>query len=206
MRPRRDLAPRKQPTQARARATHAAILLAAARILERSGYETLTTNHVANEAGVAIASLYEYFPNKQSIVAAVVTETVEGILRDLDLALVDAARQTPESGLRTWVTAMFTALDRRRTLVATLLREVPFLYEIPAMRAVRRRFFELAARGQSLGLTRSRAEHRVAVSYVLPLMVSSAVIEAVVRPPRGISRAEIESAVVDVLRPFFVAT
>jgi AcrR family transcriptional regulator len=45
-----------------------AVLQAAAYILVRQGYEGLTTNKVAERAGVNIASLYQYFPNKEAIV------------------------------------------------------------------------------------------------------------------------------------------
>lgn len=64
----KKVAPRKQPRQERAHATVDAILQAAAYILVRRGWEGLTTNLVAERAGVNIASLYQYFPNKEAIV------------------------------------------------------------------------------------------------------------------------------------------
>ena len=199
-----ELSPKKLPTQSRSRATYSAILQAAARILEQRGYEALTTNHVAAEAGVGIASLYEYFPNKQSIVAAVVTTTVEGVLTDIETALEQALSEPPESGLATWISAMFAAMDKRRALAKTLLREVPFLYDIPTVRAVRRRLLGLAARGHALRPARALSLKRLeALTYVLPLMVSSAVVESVIRPPKGIARRDIENALVEVLRPLF---
>src|SRR6187551_2421692 len=90
-----DLAPRKLPTQARAKATYLAIVQAAARILERDGYENLTTNSVAELAGIGIASLYEYFPNKQAVVAAVVTATVDDIFAEIEAALELAIAEGP---------------------------------------------------------------------------------------------------------------
>lgn len=66
---RRPLKPRKTPSQERARATVEAILEAGAYILVRDGWEKFTTNSVAERAGVNIASLYQYFPNKEAIVA-----------------------------------------------------------------------------------------------------------------------------------------
>lgn len=62
--------PRKEPHQPRARATVDAILLAAAHILKTEGFERATTNRIAERAGVSIGSLYQYFPNKQAVVAA----------------------------------------------------------------------------------------------------------------------------------------
>lgn len=64
---RRGLKPRKTPAQDRAKATVDAILQAGAYILVKDGWEKFTTNRVAERAGVNIASLYQYFPNKESI-------------------------------------------------------------------------------------------------------------------------------------------
>lgn len=64
------VAPRKKPRQERARATIDAILVAAAHILKTEGFERATTNRIADLAGVSIGSLYQYFPNKLSIVGA----------------------------------------------------------------------------------------------------------------------------------------
>ena len=66
---RRRLSPRKMPRQDRSRATVEALLDAATDILIRDGYARLTTNRIAERAGVNIASLYQYFPGKDAIVA-----------------------------------------------------------------------------------------------------------------------------------------
>src|SRR5215813_615702 len=65
----RKLSPRKVPRQERSRATVEALLEATADILVREGYGKLTTNRIADRAGVNIASLYQYFPGKEAIVA-----------------------------------------------------------------------------------------------------------------------------------------
>lgn len=70
--------PRKRPRQARSKATVETILGATARILVRHGYDGLTTNAVAHAAGVSIGSLYQYFPNKEALVAALIEDRLEG--------------------------------------------------------------------------------------------------------------------------------
>jgi AcrR family transcriptional regulator len=70
--PDRRLEPRKLPKQARSEATVDAILEAAAQIFERQGYAAGTTNRIAERAGVSIGSLYQYFPNKDAILVALV--------------------------------------------------------------------------------------------------------------------------------------
>tara|TARA_B100000315_G_scaffold260516_1_gene322528 strand:+ start:2434 stop:3123 length:690 start_codon:yes stop_codon:yes gene_type:complete len=62
---------KKQPRQARSKATVEAILEAATRILVSSGYSAATTNAIAQQAGVSIGSLYEYFPGKEAIFSEV---------------------------------------------------------------------------------------------------------------------------------------
>lgn len=62
--------PRKQPRQARSHALVEAILDAATRIVVRDGREAANTNAIAREAGVSIGSLYQYFPNRDAVLAA----------------------------------------------------------------------------------------------------------------------------------------
>ncbi|MGH3147167.1 MAG: TetR/AcrR family transcriptional regulator [Rubrobacter sp.] len=62
--------PRKLPKQERSRVTVEAILDATARVLVQEGYDKASTKRVAVVAGVSIGSLYQYFPNKESLVVA----------------------------------------------------------------------------------------------------------------------------------------
>jgi AcrR family transcriptional regulator len=68
------LNPRKTPCQSRSAVTVATILEAAAHILEREGLEGYNTNAVALRAGVSIGSLYQYFPNKDSLMVALIAQ------------------------------------------------------------------------------------------------------------------------------------
>src|ERR1700754_1653935 len=58
---------RRVPRQSRSQATVDAIVEAAAQVFERHGYAAGTTNRIAERAGVSIGSLYQYFPNQDSI-------------------------------------------------------------------------------------------------------------------------------------------
>ncbi|WP_448869337.1 TetR/AcrR family transcriptional regulator, partial [Delftia acidovorans] len=63
---------RRQPVQARAQRTLQAIVQAAAQILVKEGEAALTTNRIAERAGVSIGTLYQYFPDKQAVFRAMV--------------------------------------------------------------------------------------------------------------------------------------
>lgn len=67
------LHPRKVPRQARAAVTLEVILEAAARVLSEESLAGFNTNRVAQVAGVSVGSVYQYFPNKQALVAALIS-------------------------------------------------------------------------------------------------------------------------------------
>ena len=77
--------PRKSASQERSRSTVDALLEATARVLVKEGYDRASTNRIAEVAGVSIGSLYQYFPNKEALVAAVIdrhTEQVSQVTRN----------------------------------------------------------------------------------------------------------------------------
>src|SRR6476620_4221327 len=82
--------PLKVPRQRRAWVTYNAMLDATARLLEGRGFAELTTNHVADLAGVSIGSLYEYFPDKETLVAELARRTIREILIEVGDGLKDA--------------------------------------------------------------------------------------------------------------------
>ena len=62
---------RRAPKQDRSRAIVAAIVAAGRELLAQGGAASLTTNRIAERAGVSIGSLYRYFSDKEAILAAI---------------------------------------------------------------------------------------------------------------------------------------
>jgi AcrR family transcriptional regulator len=85
--------PRKQPRQARAQHTVEAIIEAAARILEEQGHGGFTTNAVAELAGVSIGTLYQYFPDKDALLGALIARETARLVEEADAASVIAPGQ-----------------------------------------------------------------------------------------------------------------
>jgi AcrR family transcriptional regulator len=61
---------RHAPRQSRSKATFEQILDATAQLLEDKGLEGINTNAIARAAGINVATLYQYFPNKQAVLLA----------------------------------------------------------------------------------------------------------------------------------------
>jgi AcrR family transcriptional regulator len=121
------LRPRKRPVQARSRATVDAILGAATRLFSTHGYAATTTNHIAERAGVSVGSLYEYFPNKDAILVALMRAHLregEAVLR---AAAADTAgeRRDVARVVRRFAHAMVQLHARDRALHRVLFEEAP---------------------------------------------------------------------------------
>lgn len=76
------LKPRKTPSQPRAAGTVAAIIEAAAQVLETEGFEGFNTNAIARRAGVSIGSLYQYFPGKDALTIALMNREADRFYED----------------------------------------------------------------------------------------------------------------------------
>lgn len=83
------LKPRKQPVQARSAATIEALYTAVIQVLTREGLSRCTTTRIAERAGMSVGSLYQYYPNRDALLAAVlerhlsaIAETVEAVCHD----------------------------------------------------------------------------------------------------------------------------
>src|SRR5579864_7611638 len=83
--------PRKQASQRRSRATVDALIEATARILVREGFDKASTNRVAEEAGVSVGSLYQYFPSKEALVAAVIDRHNQDLMKVVRGAFAEVA-------------------------------------------------------------------------------------------------------------------
>lgn len=90
----RRIQPRKQPRQVRAELTRQRILTAAAHIFAEFGYAAGTTNRIAERARISIGSLYQYYPNKDAILAELLIRHLDG---DKATATLRRHEDLPES-------------------------------------------------------------------------------------------------------------
>jgi AcrR family transcriptional regulator len=106
---------RKVPGQARSQETVNVILEAGARILESDGLHAFNTNAIAERAGVSIGSLYQYFPNKDAILLALIGRFEEALHDAVVNAMQGGKGQELKPRLRLLVRALVVAhYDRPR--------------------------------------------------------------------------------------------
>lgn len=116
---------RKQPTQDRAAKTRQRILDAAAHVFAEYGYVAGTTNRIAECAEVSIGSLYQYFPNKDAILHALMDAHVEAGAELLGKRLAEGLPEQLDEALRVFVRATIDNHRDNPRLHRVLFEEAP---------------------------------------------------------------------------------
>jgi AcrR family transcriptional regulator len=124
--PRKPLtSPRKSASQDRSKATVDALLAATARVLVKEGYDRASTNKVAEAAGVSIGSLYQYFPSKEALVAAVIERHIGEMMDVVRASLVRVALLPLADAARELVRVMIDAHRIEPKLHRVLVEQIP---------------------------------------------------------------------------------
>jgi AcrR family transcriptional regulator len=194
---------RRRPKQRRARETVEAVLGAVIRILKRDGYRAITTNRIAEVAGVSIGSVYQYFPDKASILNALHQRHVDQIDRMVQSKLVEHASSPLEDLMRAMIEAMVDAHAIDPELYELLLTEVPHKADGTKEFAVRLHgAFRLAISSRAHELKKRRDLDTVV--FIVVNMVEALSHGAVLRRPAGLSleaaKEEVVRAVLSYLR------
>jgi AcrR family transcriptional regulator len=135
--------PRKSASQERSRATVQALLDATARVLTREGYDRASTNRIAATAGVSVGSLYQYFPNKEALVAALVARHNREMLDLLREALKEVASLDLATAIARVVRAAVDAHRVDPALHRVLDEQVPRMGQLAKIEALQGETYQL---------------------------------------------------------------
>jgi AcrR family transcriptional regulator len=114
--------PRKTPVQARSTVTVEAIFEATIQVLLSHGAERLTTTRVAQRAGVSVGTLYQYYPNKQSLLFAVLENHLNRVAATVEAACESACHKPLAEMIREMVEAFVDAKMERAEISMALYR------------------------------------------------------------------------------------
>jgi AcrR family transcriptional regulator len=185
---------RRRPQQRRARQTVEAILDAAVRILKREGFQAITTNRVAEVAGVSIGSLYQYFPDRPAILEALHQRHIEEIDRLFAHKFIEHAGSPLDELIRALVDAMIEAHTTDSDLYELLLTEVPHRRGGSRDFSVRLHGAFLLAISSAAPELRRRGNLDKVV-FVVTHMVEALCHGAVLRRPAGLSLADAKAEI-----------
>jgi AcrR family transcriptional regulator len=120
------------PVQTRSAVTVEAIAEATIQVLLSDGGQRLTTTRVAERAGVSVGTLYQYYPNKQSLLFAVLDEHLDKVASAVEAACV-RARGQPLAEMMKGVVQAFVDAKMERTDISNALYRVAAEIDGPAL-------------------------------------------------------------------------
>ncbi|MDM0033455.1 TetR/AcrR family transcriptional regulator [Variovorax sp. J22P271] len=187
--------PRKLPRQSRSMAMVDTILEASARVLKARGYEGMTTNAVAECAGISVGSLYQYFPNKASLLAALHARHAKQMADAIELVLAKPRDDGLAGAVQGLIRAAMAAHEVEPELHRLLEKERPLLEE--NMGAAGERIHRHVA--QLLDRHRAQIGHEdlELAAWLTMKMTESLVHAAVLESVHGRNAAKVEAAIVN---------
>jgi len=135
--------PRKNASQERSRLTVDALLEATARILVREGFDKASTNRIADVAGVSIGSLYQYFPSKEALVAALIDRHNRQVMQAVQGELAEALNQSMEEAVRMLVSVAVKAHRIDPKLHRALTEQIPRVGRLENVEFFNRQYYVL---------------------------------------------------------------
>jgi len=176
----------RQPRQLRAKQTVEAILDALVRIVKRSGVKAVTTNRVAEIAGVSIGSLYQYFPDKKAMFVALHQRHIEEIDRLVNRTIVEHSHSPLAELIRAVIDAMVDIHAADPQFSSAIFSEIPDRPEGTHEFAVRLHgTFRLALASRAREIeNRSNLDK---VVFIVANMIDSLAHSAALRRPAGLS-------------------
>lgn len=177
----------RRPIQDRSRATVEAILGGAARVLASRGYSGTTTNHIAEVAGISIGSLYQYFTDKDDVIAALAVQFAQDTLT-FSWQHIDDGRDEATQ-VRAWLYAVVARASENEGLIRVLFHEVPYTWAIPGVRDAVEGALGVIERLRPL--TAADADRRRDRAFVILRSTMSVIIDVASEPALRARRAPI---------------
>ena len=194
--------PRKAPEQDRSRATVEAIVGAAAHILVKHGYDAFTTNRVAEKAGVSIGSLYQYFPNKDSLLSELMrrhlVEIERGVETMADHALSAPLEEVIRAGIQQNVQSHLIDPELHRVLSEEVPRLGALDWKVAFVARTEKRIRSLLEGRRSEIVV---GDIDLAV-YIITRTVEAVVHDAIVRQPQALASGALAEEVTRMLVGF----
>lgn len=186
---------RKSPKQSRSKVTIEAILDATVQLLDTGTVGSISTNHIAERAGVSIGTLYQYFPNKTSVLVAVSDRRRQATKKEVidQLAKVDAETldETSRQIIRILIKTFSNShRERQLTILTMTLRSEGQSYTPPIADVA-----SVIAKKIGALLDIKKPQFEIA-SFVLTRSVMGAIRAALLDAPHLIKEREFEDQLV----------
>jgi AcrR family transcriptional regulator len=159
------------------------IIAAGQQVLLRDGYERTTTNRVADEAGISPGSLYQYFPDKETILAAVIDRYAADLSTELTAVLADRLDEPGPELVRSAFTGLLDVLGENVEYLRLVVEVLPRKQFGGWTTALEQRISDLVAAYLSINKSQTRIDEPATSAWILVRMVEHLTIQYVLERP-----------------------
>jgi AcrR family transcriptional regulator len=193
---------RKLPQQARSQATVDAILEATSRILQTNSKQRLTTNAIAESAGISIGTLYQYFPDKNAILITLARQELAVTDKAVSAGLTttegkDVKADPVRAGIRALINGFKGRQRTRKVLIEVLIANGLADELASPVDSIMRELLATQAQGDTA--------MKPVTAYVLTRAVIGTLRAAVMEQSAYLSKPEFEDELVKLVRALMVA-
>jgi AcrR family transcriptional regulator len=196
--------PRKLPQQDRSRLTVEAILEATTRILIEEGYDKANTNYIAERAGISVGSLYQYFPNKEALMMALVEQHSQQMSELAATNLNNLFDSPPEIAIPALVKVVIAAHAIDPKLHQVLSEEIPRSERSPQMQQANERITELLRAYLAHWRDLIQPQNLEMTIFILSCTVESLCHAAVIEHPDFVRDSKFAEEVSDLLLSYLI--
>lgn len=157
---------RKAPQQERSKAIVNAIYEATVRILPKLGSANVTTRKIADLAGISIGSLYQYFPNKDSVLVAVMDIVTKSLNAEVKKHIEELDGKSMEEATDAMVELGLRIFLKEKEKMREIYREAPQLGTLPLLLKLRQSVVERLAEEMKKHEPGRTEEEYLRVSFV----------------------------------------
>lgn len=190
---------RARPTQDRAAQTRRALLDATLTLLEKDGYDRLSTTAIARETHVSSGTFYRYFDDKAAILAVLRDEAVRAISDDLMVSVVGALELDLEAALREVVETLVGGFERHRAVVLALVNQMPAGHNANVLPEIEADLHQLASVLPRRHFPSLAPERLEAVVFLTMGVLVSTCLRIALQRPAGVDRTELVDLAVAML-------
>ena len=192
--------PRKIATQRRSRATVDALVEATARILVKEGFDKASTNRIAAVAGVSVGSLYQYFPSKEALVAAVIERHQQEIMQMVRRELAGVLTESVDKAVHKLVTVAVKAHRVDPKLHRVLAEQIPRVGKLEKLETFNRENFTLFSTYLEMHRDELRIDDLGLASFVCVTAIEALTHNAVLHYSKMLSDETMEALVEETAR------
>jgi AcrR family transcriptional regulator len=192
--------PRKAASQERSRATVDALVETTARILVKEGFDKASTNRIAEVAGVSVGSLYQYFPGKEALVAAVIERHQQEIMQTVRGELAEVLAQPVEKAMRKLVAVAVKAHRVDPKLHRVLAEQIPRVGKLEELETFDRDNYTLFRTYLESHRNELRVDDLELASFVCVTSIEALTHNAVLHYPKMLSDETMEALIDEAAR------